>query len=68
MRRGQNLKLCCNHLIVEGVTMTARDEKSLQWMTLSDFSDEEAKTEQFTVRFKLAETVNTFQGFFNNCS
>ena len=47
------------------MTMTARDEKSLQWMTLSDFSDEEAKTEQFTVRFKLAETVNTFQRLFN---
>ena len=52
MRRDQILKLCCNHLIVEGMTMTVRDEKSLQWMTLSDFSDEEAKAEQFTVRFK----------------
>ena len=68
MRRDKILKLCCNHLIVEGMTMTARDEKSLQWMTLSDFSDEEAKVEQFTVRFKLAETANTFHRIFNNCT
>ena len=67
MRRDQILKLCCNHLIVEGMTMKARDEKSLQWMTLSDFSDEEAKAEQFTIRFKLAETADTFQKIFNDC-
>ena len=67
MRREQILKLCCNHLIVEGMTMTARDEKELQWMTLSDFSDEDAKAEQFTVKFKFAETANTFQRIFNNC-
>ena len=65
MRRDQILKLCCNHLIVEGMTMTARDENSLQWMTLSDFSDEAAKAEQFTVRFKLAKTANTFQISYN---
>ena len=67
MRTDRILKLCCNHLIVEGMTMTARDEKSLQWMTLSDFADEEAKAEQFTVTFKSAETANIFQTIFNDC-
>ena len=67
MRREQILKLCCNHLIVKGMTLTARDEKSLQWITLSDYSEEEAKSEQFTVRFKLAETASTFQRIFNDC-
>lgn len=67
MRREQILKLCCNHLIVKGMTLTARDEKSLRWMTLSDLSDEEAKPEQFTIRFKLAETASTFQKVFNDC-
>ena len=67
MRRNQILKLCCNHLIVKGMALTARDEKSLQWITLSDFSEEESKSEQFTVRFKLAETASTFQRVFNDC-
>ena len=45
MRWDQILKLCCNHLIVKGMALTARDEKSLQWITLSDFSEEESKSE-----------------------
>ena len=67
MRRDQILKLCCNHLIVKGMALTARDEKSFQWITLSDLSEEEAKRGHFTVRFKLEETASTFQRIFNDC-
>ena len=62
------LKVCCNHLIVKGMTLTARDEKSFQWVALSDLSDEEAKPTIFAVRFKLEETANTFKKIFDDCS
>ena len=68
MRRYQVLKVCCNHLIVKGMTLTARDEKSFQWVALSDLSDEEAKPTIFAVRLKLEETANTFKKIFDNCS
>ena len=67
MRREQILKLCCNHWIAKGMTLTVWDEKVLQWMTLNDFSDEEPKAEQFSVRFKLADTAKSFQQIFNDC-
>ena len=67
MRRYWVLKVCCNHLIVKGMTLTAQDEKSFQWVALSDLSDEEAKPTIFAVRFKLAETANTFKKIFDDC-
>ena len=67
MRREQILKLCCNHWIAKGMTLTVRDEKVLQWMTLNDFSDQKTKAEQFSVRFKLADTAKSFQQIFNDC-
>ena len=67
MRREQILKLCCNHWIAKDMILTVRDEKVLQWMTFNDFSDEETKAEQFSVRFKLEDTARSFQQIFNDC-
>ena len=67
MRRYQIQKLCCNHLIVKGMALTARNEKSFQWITLGDLSEEGIKYELFAVRFKLEKTASTFQKNFNDC-
>ncbi|XP_065888730.1 E3 SUMO-protein ligase RanBP2-like isoform X2 [Dysidea avara] len=69
MRRDQILKICCNHYITGDMELTplANSNTSWTWMTLSDFSDEEAKVEKLCIRFKLLETAQSFQSVFTEC-
>ena len=66
MRRDKILKICCNHMIVKGMKLVPRDEKSFNWITLSDLSDGEPKTEKLAVKFKLSDTATAFQSVFNS--
>ena len=66
MRRDQVLKICCNHIIVKGMKLVPRDEKSFNWITLSDLADGEPKVEKLAVKFKLTDTATTFQKVFDN--
>ena len=68
MRRDQVLKICCNHVIVKGMKLIPRDEKSFNWIALSNLSDGngEPKTEKLAVKFKLSDTATAFQNIFNS--
>jgi len=66
MRRDQVMKICCNHLIVKGMRLVPQDEKSFNWLTLSDLADGEPKTEKLAVKFKLSETATAFQKVFDD--
>ncbi|XP_065887555.1 ranBP2-like and GRIP domain-containing protein 3 isoform X1 [Dysidea avara] len=66
MRRDQVLKVCCNHMLVKGMRLVPRDEKSFTWLTLGDLSDLEARAEIFTVKFQHANTATAFQDIFSS--
>ena len=69
MRREQILKLCCNHLITSDMTLqeNTSNPKSWTWQTLSDFTDQTAREETFTVRFKHMEVAQQFGEIFRLC-
>ncbi|XP_065887549.1 ranBP2-like and GRIP domain-containing protein 3 [Dysidea avara] len=66
MRRDQVLKICCNHIIVKGMKLVPRDERSFYWTTLCDLADGEPKAEKLAVKFKLSDTATAFQKVFDN--
>ena len=49
------------------LTLLANSNTSWTWITLSDFSDEEAKVEKLCIRFKLLEIAQTFKTVFTEC-
>ena len=67
MRRDQIHKVCANHALVVGMTITQVKENNKQvlWLTPCDMADDEEKPEQFCAKFKTAEIatefVNTFE-------
>lgn len=68
MRREQILKICCNHYITPELDlkpMPNSDGKALTWYAL-DSSDDEAKFEQFSVRFKTPEIASKFKEAFES--
>ncbi|XP_041351862.1 ranBP2-like and GRIP domain-containing protein 4 isoform X2 [Gigantopelta aegis] len=68
MRREQVLKLCLNHMITSDLQlnqMPRSDGKAWIWYT-QDFSDDEPKIEQFTIRFKTAEIAESFKAAFDD--
>ena len=69
MRRDQILKICCNHLITPEMSLQKNisSEKTRTWKTLSDFAEETAKEEIFSVRFKHVEMAKTFEEVFKAC-
>ena len=66
-----SIEKCCNHVIVKGMRLIPRGEKSFTWLTLGDLSDQthgdlsylEAK---FTIKFKYAKTASAFQDIFTS--
>jgi len=58
MRRDQVLKICCNHVIVKGMRLIPRDEKSFTWLTLGDLSDLAYCEVKFTIKFNHAKTAS----------
>ncbi|XP_030568184.1 E3 SUMO-protein ligase RanBP2 [Drosophila novamexicana] len=71
MRREQTHKICANHKITSGMTLTTpeqdKEEKSFLWAA-NDFADEKLKVEKFLVRFKLAETAKDFKLAFEQAA
>ena len=67
MRRDQILKICCNHYITPGMSLTPKSEKSWMWLTQSDFTDETPKEEKLVVKFKHAEKAQEFKEVFDMC-
>ena len=69
MRREQVFKLCCNHFITPDMTLQANlsNEKSWTWKTLSDFTEQTAIEETFSIRFKHMKTVKQFAEVFRSC-
>ena len=66
MRRNQTL--CCNHLITKDMKLIPKDnDKTWFWHSHSDYSDEEAKEEKFTVKFKDASMASGFKEAFQKC-
>ena len=66
MRRDQVLKICCNHVIVKGMRLIPRDEKSFTWLTLGDLSDLAYCEVKFTIKFNHAKTASAFQDIFTS--
>jgi hypothetical protein len=69
MRREQILKICCNHLITPEMKLQANisSQKSWTWKTLSDFAEETAQEEMFSIRFKHLEVAQQFAEVFRSC-
>ncbi|XP_017873495.1 PREDICTED: E3 SUMO-protein ligase RanBP2 isoform X2 [Drosophila arizonae] len=71
MRRDQTHKICANHKITSGMTITTpeqdKEEKSFLWAA-NDFADEKLRLEKFLVRFKLAETAKEFKLAFEKAA
>ena len=69
MRRDVIKKLCCNHYITPEMTIVKNqsNEKTMNWYTLADFSDEVQRPEQFAARFKTVEIAIEFEETFNRC-
>ena len=63
MRREAILKLCCNHYITSDINfkpMPNSNSCALIWYAM-DFSEGEAKAEQFSIKFKSADIVSKFE-------
>ena len=69
MRRDQILKICCNHFITPDMKLEANisSQKSWTWKTLSDFAEETAKEEMFSIKFKHMEVAQKFGEIFKSC-
>ncbi|XP_019643944.1 PREDICTED: E3 SUMO-protein ligase RanBP2-like isoform X2 [Branchiostoma belcheri] len=68
MRREQVLKLCANHLITGAMSLHPNSGSDRSWVwTATDAAEDEVKTEQFAVRFKLPETAAEFKTHFDRC-
>lgn len=67
MRREQTYKICANHKITAGMTLTVplqdKEAKSFLWVA-NDFADEKLQMEKFLVRFKLPSTAAEFKAAF----
>lgn len=68
MRREQVLKVCANHVITEDMELVPMNasNNALVW-TAADYTDGEAKIEQFAVRFKTPELAATYKKKFEEC-
>ena len=69
MRRENILKIRCNHHItdkMEFIPFVFSNNTLWTWITLSDFSDEEAKVEKLGIKFKLLDVVQNFKKFFTD--
>lgn len=53
------LKVCLNHYLTSDITFERRSDKTVFWAA-TDFSENEASPELFTLRFKTPEFVDEF--------
>ena len=69
MRREQILKICCNHYITPGMSLSAQagSDSTWNWYTPSDFADQVPKSEKLALKFKFQETAQQFKDVFDDC-
>ncbi|XP_076322044.1 E3 SUMO-protein ligase RanBP2-like [Tachypleus tridentatus] len=68
MRREQVLKLCANHYIVPGMTLSPLSSSDRAWVwSAQDYSEGELKQEQLAVKFKAFDIANEFRRVFEKC-
>ena len=69
MRRDVVFKLGANHLIQPGMNLTSKQgiETTWVWKSNADISDDVAREETFTVKFKTAEIGRKFAQVFEEC-
>ncbi|XP_013778960.1 E3 SUMO-protein ligase RanBP2-like isoform X2 [Limulus polyphemus] len=68
MRREQVLKLCANHYIVPGMTLSPLSSSDRAWVwSAKDYSEGELKQEQLAVKFKAFDIANEFRRVFEKC-
>ncbi|XP_075747584.1 E3 SUMO-protein ligase RanBP2-like isoform X2 [Rhipicephalus microplus] len=66
MRREQVLKVCANHYIHSGMTLTPMPKKDTAWIwDAQDFADSEARPQKFCIRFKTPEIAAQFKEAFD---
>ncbi|KAH8041202.1 hypothetical protein HPB51_013862 [Rhipicephalus microplus] len=66
MRREQVLKVCANHYIHSGMTLTPMPKKDTAWIwDAQDFADGEARPQKFCIRFKTPEIAAQFKEAFD---
>ncbi|XP_056320612.1 E3 SUMO-protein ligase RanBP2 isoform X5 [Danio aesculapii] len=68
MRREQVLKVCANHTISSGITLTHMNSSAnaLVW-TATDYAEGDGKVEQLAVKFKSADLAASFRRVFEDC-
>ncbi|XP_059820346.1 peptidyl-prolyl cis-trans isomerase A isoform X5 [Hypanus sabinus] len=68
MRREQVLKVCANHVITDEMELKLLNTSSNAYVwTAADYTDGEAKIEQFAVRFKTPELAAVYKTKFEEC-
>uniref|UniRef100_A0A4W3JJD7 E3 SUMO-protein ligase RanBP2 n=1 Tax=Callorhinchus milii TaxID=7868 RepID=A0A4W3JJD7_CALMI len=68
MRREQVLKVCANHVITEEMELIPLNTSNHAFVwTAADYTDGEAKVEQFAARFKTPELAATYKKKFEEC-
>ena len=69
MRREQILKVCCNHYLSPGMSLTyvKGSNRMLAWYTTADFADGEAQDEKLAIKFKNESIASEFKDVFENC-
>ena len=69
MRREQILKLCCNHYLTPGMSLTyvKGSNRMLAWYTTADFAEGEARDEKLAIKFKNESIASEFKDVFEKC-
>ncbi|KAJ3302708.1 Ran GTPase-binding protein yrb1 [Kappamyces sp. JEL0829] len=69
MRRDKTLKICANHYISADISLAPNVGSDRSWVytTAADFSEGEAKTELFAIRFGNTENAQKFKEEFESC-
>ncbi|XP_069747257.1 E3 SUMO-protein ligase RanBP2 isoform X2 [Narcine bancroftii] len=68
MRREQVLKVCANHIITDEMELKLMNSSSNAFVwTATDYTDGEAKVEQFAARFKTPELATVYKKKFEDC-
>eukprot|EP00834_Sanchytrium_tribonematis_P008489 NODE_1014_length_2669_cov_0.795720.p2 type:complete len:187 gc:universal NODE_1014_length_2669_cov_0.795720:598-1158(+) len=69
MRRDKIQKICANHYIDKSMELKPNVGSDKSWVyTAQDYSENEAKFEQFALRFKNSELANIFKDKFEECT
>ncbi|XP_064615661.1 E3 SUMO-protein ligase RanBP2-like [Liolophura sinensis] len=67
-RRDQVLKISCNHLLTPDLQLKPMSTSETSWCwTAQDYAEEEARVEQFAIKFKNVTLAKEFRDMFIKC-